>query len=122
MRIARALAQHGYAILLDEPTAGLDVRHEIELFALLRGLASQGRTVVIVTHNLSLASRLADRVLLFSEGALAAQGESRDVLTGETLTRVYGWPVDVVEHPGVNGTAGGPLVVPRLTPPTGPVP
>lgn len=115
VRIARALAQHGSAIVLDEPTAGLDVRHEIELFALLHGLASQGRTVVLVTHNLSLASRLADQVLLFSEGALVAQGGPRSVLTGDTLSRVYGWPIDVVPHPGPGTDAGGPLVVPRLT-------
>lgn len=121
VRIARALAQHGSAIVLDEPTAGLDVRHEIELFALLRGLASQGRTVVLVTHNLSLASRLADQVLLFGEGALVAQGDPRTVLTGATLSRVYGWPIDVIEHVGADGQPGGPLVVPRLTPQAGPV-
>jgi iron complex transport system ATP-binding protein len=117
VRIARALAQHGSAIVLDEPTAGLDVRHEIELFALLRGLAAQGRTVVLVTHNLSLASRLADRILLFSEGALVAQGETRSVLTGATLSSVYGWPIDVVPHPGPGDESGSPLVVPRLVPP-----
>jgi len=117
VRIARALAQHGSALVLDEPTAGLDVRHEIELFALLRGLASYGRTVVLVTHNLSLASRLADRVLLFSEGELVAHGDTAAVLTGERLTRVYGWPIDVVRHPGPGEEAGRPLVVPRLTAP-----
>jgi iron complex transport system ATP-binding protein len=117
VRIARALAQHGSAIVLDEPTAGLDVRHEIELFALLRALASQGRTVVLVTHNLSLASRLADRILLFSEGTLAAQGDARSVLTGDTLSTVYGWPIDVVRHPGPGAETGSPLVVPRLTQP-----
>jgi iron complex transport system ATP-binding protein len=121
VRIARALAQHGSAIVLDEPTAGLDVRHEIELFALLRGLAADGRTVVLVTHNLSLAARLADRILLFSEGALVAHGTAAAVLTGDTLSKVYGWPIDVVEHTAADGQVGGPLVVPRLTPPAGPV-
>jgi ABC-type cobalamin/Fe3+-siderophores transport system ATPase subunit len=116
VRIARALAQHGSAIVLDEPTAGLDVRHEIELFALLRVLATQGRTVVLVTHNLSLASRLADRALLFDKGALVAQGDARSVLTGDILSRVYGWPIDVVPHPGPHDE-GAPLVVPRLMPP-----
>ena len=120
VRIARALAQDGKALVLDEPTAGLDVRHEVELFALLRGLASQGRTILLVTHNLSLASRLADRVLLLSEGVLVAEGDSSAVLTSETLSRVYGWPIDVVAHPGINGEPGGPLVVPRLTPPATP--
>ena len=120
VRIARALAQHGSAIVLDEPTAGLDVRHEIELFALLRGLALHGRTVVLVTHNISLAARLADRILLFSDGMLVAQGDTRSVITGETLSAVYGWPIDVVQHPGPGAEAGGALVVPRLTSPTGP--
>lgn len=114
VRIARALAQHGSAIVLDEPTAGLDVRHEIELFALLRGLAAHGRTVVLVTHNLSLASRLADRILLFSEGTLAAQGDTRAVLTDRLLSKVYGWPIDVLAHPGPGDETGRPLVLPRL--------
>ncbi len=115
VRIARALAQHGSAIVLDEPTAGLDVRHEVELFALLRGLVAVRRTVVLVTHNLALASRLADRIILFSEGALVAQGETSAVLTGELLSRVYRWPIDVLPHPGPGDETGRPLVVPRLT-------
>jgi iron complex transport system ATP-binding protein len=119
VRIARALAQHGSAIVLDEPTAGLDVRHEIELFALLRGLAAHGRIVVLVTHNLSLASRLADRILLFSEGALVAEGDTGTVLTGSMLSTVYGWPIDVVPHPGPGAETGRLLVVPRLALPVG---
>jgi len=120
VRIARALAQHGSAIVLDEPTAGLDVRHEIELFALLRGLAADGRTVVLVTHNLSLAARLADRILLFADGTLVAHGTAAAVLTGDTLSTVYGWPIDVVPHPGPGHEAGRPLVVPRLALPVEP--
>lgn len=114
VRIARALAQQGKALVLDEPSAGLDIRHEVELFVLCSRLVTAGRTVVIVTHNLSLAARLADRVLLFDRGRLAAAGVPENVLTGETLSRVYGWPIDVVRHPGPGHDAGSPLVVPRI--------
>ncbi len=116
VRIARALAQEGEALLLDEPSAGLDIRHEVELFVLCARLARAGRTVVVLTHNLGLAARLADRVLLFDRGRLAIAGSPRDVLTAETLTRVYGWPVDVVAHPGPGVETGTPLVVPRIDP------
>lgn len=115
VRIARALAQHGSALVLDEPTAGLDVKHEVELFALLRALAVAKRTVVVVTHNLSLASQLADQVLLFAEGSLVASGETQAVLTSETLSSVYGWPIDVVAHPGAGEESGRPVIVPRLS-------
>jgi iron complex transport system ATP-binding protein len=114
VRIARALAQEGEALLLDEPSAGLDIRHEVELFVLCARLAAAGRTVVIVTHNLGLAARLASRVLLFDRGRLAIAGAPQDVLTSETLSRVYGWPVDVVPHPGPGEESGSPLVVARI--------
>ena len=114
VRIARALAQEGQALLLDEPSAGLDIRHEVELFVLCAGLAAAGRTVVIVTHNLGLAARLADRVILFDRGRVAIAGAPQDVLTSETLSRVYGWPVDVVRHPGPGEETGSPLVVARI--------
>jgi len=114
IRIARALAQQGEALVLDEPSAGLDVRHEVELFVLCHRLVRAGRTVVIVTHNLTLAARLADRVLLFDRGRLAVAGAPRDVLTEATLSRVYSWPVEVVRHPGPGPDAGSPLVVPRI--------
>ena len=114
VRIARALAQQGDALLLDEPSAGLDIRHEVELFVLCAQLAAAGRTVVIVTHNLGLAARLADRVLLFDGGHLAIAGAPQEVLTGETLSRVYGWPVEVVLHRGPGHETGSPLIVPRI--------
>jgi iron complex transport system ATP-binding protein len=114
IRIARALAQQGSALVLDEPSAGLDIRHEVELFVLCRRLVTAGRTIVIVTHNLSLAARLSDSVLLFDRGRLAAAGAPREILTAETLSRVYGWPVEVVRHPGPGPDEGSPLVVPCI--------
>lgn len=114
IRIARALAQQGEALVLDEPSAGLDVRHEVELFVLCNRLVRAGRTVVIVTHSLTLAARLSDRVLLFDRGRLAVAGAPQEVLTEATLSRVYGWPIEVVRHPGPGPDAGSPLIVPRI--------
>jgi len=118
VRIARALAQQGRAMLLDEPTAGLDVRHEIELFTLLRRLGRGDRTVVLVTHNLLLAARTADQVLLLDRGHLAGAGSPADVLTAERLTQVYGWPIDVTLAPDATG-AMRPVILPRLDLPGG---
>jgi ABC-type cobalamin/Fe3+-siderophores transport system ATPase subunit len=116
VRVARALAQSGLALVLDEPTAGLDVRHEVELFVLMRSLASSGRAVVLVTHNLILAARMVDRVLLLSEGRLVAHGPPVAVLTPATLTAVYGWPIEVLPHPGPGSEMGAPIVLPSLAP------
>jgi iron complex transport system ATP-binding protein len=113
VRIARALAQDGGALVLDEPTAGLDVRHEIELLSLLQRLAHAGRTVVLVTHNLMLAARMADHVLLLACGTLAGAGAPQVVLTSETLSRVYGWPIDVLSVADRLGTPL-PLIVPQV--------
>lgn len=113
VRIARALAQQGAALLLDEPTAGLDIRHEMELFALLGQLARQGHTIVLVTHHLSLAARVADQVLLLEHGRLAGAGAPADILTAAQLTQVYGWPVEVEVEADEAGTLR-PLITPQL--------
>lgn len=97
VRIARALAQEPRVLLLDEPTAALDMRYEMSIFRLLRELAADGETaVVLVTHNLNLAARFGDRHLLLREGATAAEGNAAQVITGQNISRVYGWPVTVV--------------------------
>ncbi len=114
VRVARALAQDASVLLLDEPTASLDVRHEVELFELLRRLADANTRVVVVTHHLSLAAQLADSVLLLAQGQVIASGASHAVLTSETLTAAYEWPVDVVQHGGPDGQLV-PLVMPRVT-------
>lgn len=101
VRIARALAQEPRLLVLDEPTAGLDLRHEMELFELVRRLVDrQGLGSVMVTHDVNLAARYADRVILLSEGRTAAQGPPRDVLTQQTVAEVYGWPVLISSFDG----------------------
>jgi iron complex transport system ATP-binding protein len=112
-RIARALAQRPRTLVLDEPTAALDVKHEMAIFELLASLARHGGvSVVVVTHNLNLAARYADRLLLLDRGRVAAEGAPECVLEQERLEAVYGWPVAVTTHPGPGPDAGAPQVVP----------
>ncbi|HEX8451160.1 MAG TPA: ABC transporter ATP-binding protein [Longimicrobium sp.] len=111
-RVARALAQEPRALALDEPTAALDVSHEMAIWELLRDLARAGTTVLVVTHNLNLAARYADHLVLLHRGRVAAAGTPAQVLTRDTVERVYGWPVRVVPHPGPGPDAGAPQVVP----------
>ena len=111
-RVARALAQEPRALALDEPTAALDMGHEMVIWELLRELGRGGTTVLVVTHNLNLAARYADRLVLLHRGRVAAAGPPAQVLVRETLERVYGWPVRVVPHPGPGPDAGAPQVVP----------
>ena len=112
VRIARALAQEPETLVLDEPTAALDIRHEMEIFELVAALAAAGGvTVVLVTHNINLAARYASRILLLDRGRVAAEGEPAAVLTRETVERVYRWPVVVERHPGPGRDEGAPQVV-----------
>ncbi|HUR94147.1 MAG TPA: ABC transporter ATP-binding protein [Gemmatimonadales bacterium] len=107
VRLARTLAQEPGALVLDEPTAALDVRHEMEMLELIRSLVDGGLAGLVVTHQLNLAARYADRMLLLSEGRLVAQGPPREVLDGDTLQRVFEWPVAVTTW-----CDGSPQVVP----------
>lgn len=111
-RVARALAQEAPALALDEPTAALDVGHEMAIFELLRDLGRAGKTILLVTHNLNLAARYADRLVLLDRGRVAAQGGPAEVMTRATVERVYGWPVQLTAHPGPGPDTGAPQVVP----------
>ena len=95
VRIARALAQEPRLLLLDEPTAALDVRHEMEVLELVRRLADQGLAALLVTHHLNLAARYADRMVLLNRGQLAGVGRPATVLTPPRLQQVFEWPVAV---------------------------
>jgi iron complex transport system ATP-binding protein len=106
-RIARALAQQPRALVLDEPTASLDVRHEMEVFELVSRLTEAGTAALIVTHHLNLAARYARRMVLLEEGRVAAQGAPADVLRPEVVARVFEWPVAITTW-----CDGAPQVVP----------
>lgn len=108
VRIARALAQEPSALVLDEPTASLDIRHEMAILELLRTSSDDGMTVLVVTHGLDLAARFADRMLLLAGGQVAAEGAPADVMHSQVLEKVYRWPIAVEADPST-GT-------PRVTP------
>lgn len=95
VRIARALAATPRFLLLDEPTSALDVGHEMALFELLRSLVSSGLGVVVITHQLNLAARFADRLLLLDRGRAVTEGSPAEVLTADRVSGLFGWPVAV---------------------------
>ncbi len=99
VRVARALAQQPHALVLDEPTASLDVGHEMGVLELLRGAAECGITVLWITHHLDLAARYAERILLLREGRVGAVGTPDEVMTADNLSEVYGWPIAVSRDP-----------------------
>lgn len=115
VRIARALVGEPRALVLDEPTASLDVRHEMELFELIRQLVEGGLAGLVITHHLNLAARFADRMVLLNGGAVVAEGTPREVLQRETLSRVFEWPVAVTTW-----CDGSPQVVPLRPGESGP--
>lgn len=97
---ARILCQETPLVLLDEPTAALDLRHQDQVLAQARHLASAGEAVVVVIHDLSVAAAYADRICVLSGGRVAADGTPAEVLDPELIGRVYEHPVDVLHHQG----------------------
>ncbi|MEN5417972.1 heme ABC transporter ATP-binding protein [Stenotrophomonas sp. TWI169] len=106
---ARVLAQDTPLLLLDEPTAALDLRHQERTLRSVRACAEAGAgaCVIVVLHDLNLAAGHADRIVLLEQGRVAADGSPAQVLTVDTLQRVYQQDVVVLEHP----KRGVPLVV-----------
>jgi iron complex transport system ATP-binding protein len=111
VRLARALAQGGDAIVLDEPTAFLDIGHEMAVFELLSRLAAEGRAVLLVSHQLNLVARFAAWMVLLHRGRVAAAGAVDEVMRADVLQRVYEWPLVVTRDPAV----GAPALVPLRT-------
>jgi iron complex transport system ATP-binding protein len=107
--IASALTQSPDVLLLDEPTASLDLGYQLEVAALLRRLnRDRGVTMVLATHDLNLAASLCDRLILMRDGRVVAQGPTRDVLTASSIRRIYDVEADVSFH----GAAGHVTVTP----------
>lgn len=106
--IARALAQEPEIMLLDEPTASLDIHHQVDFLDLIRTLNRERRlTLVMASHDMNLASEFCDRILLLREGKIHTIGSPREVITREAIEEVYGCKVWIDENP-VSG-------MPRIT-------
>ncbi|MVO84004.1 heme ABC transporter ATP-binding protein [Streptomyces sp. p1417] len=113
--LARVLAQSAPLLLLDEPTAALDLRHQELVLRVCRERAAAGDAVVVVLHDLGLAAAYADRVVVLDGGTVAADGAPVDVFDERLLSDVYRQPVEVLPHP----RTGTLLVTPRRAPAPG---
>lgn len=107
--LARALAQDARVLLLDEPTSHLDLRHRVTVLEQVRDFVAGGRSALVVSHDLGLAARSADRLALLAGGRLAGLGTPDQVLRPEILRAVFGVETSIVETPD-----GGVVVVPSL--------
>lgn len=107
--LARVLATEAPIVLADEPTASLDPRYQLAVVDILRRHARAGGAVVAVLHDLGLAARSADRIVVMAEGGIAAGGSPRDVLTETLLGDIFGVAAEIVE------VRGAPVIVPWAT-------
>jgi iron complex transport system ATP-binding protein len=109
--VARALAQQPQILLLDEPTSSLDIRHQLEILCILRSLTEdKDRSIIMSIHDLNLASRFSDKMLLLRKGEIYAAGSPNDVLTASNIETIYGVKCTVS-----TSSLGTPQVTPLLS-------
>jgi iron complex transport system ATP-binding protein len=109
--VARALAQQPQTLLLDEPTSSLDIRHQLEILCMVKSLTeNQAHSVVVTMHDLNMASRFSDRLLMLKKGEIFACGTPKEVLTEENIKAVYG-----IESQVSDSFMGIPQVTPLLS-------
>ena len=103
--LARALASEAPVLLADEPTVSLDPRHQLVVMGLLKRVAQDGAAVLAIVHDLALAARFADRIVVMDRGRVVAQGEPREVLTPERIAAVFAVEAEIAD------TAAGPIPI-----------
>lgn len=101
VQLARLLVGDAPLVIADEPTAALDIRHQLQLMQTMRKLADSGKTVVLALHDLPLAARYCDRIIMLERGRLRAQGTPEDVLTPALVGDVYGVSSEFRRRDGV---------------------
>ncbi|MGN0065646.1 MAG: ABC transporter ATP-binding protein [Nocardioides sp.] len=106
--LAMVLAQETPLLLLDEPTTYLDIAHQVEVLELAKRLRHEGRTVVAVLHELHLAFRYAEHLVVMKDGHVVATGDPRDIVTAELVEQVYDLPCRIIPDP----ETGTPIVIP----------
>jgi len=105
--IARALAQEQQVLLLDEPISNLDIKHQLEVLGIIRSVAREKRiAAVIAIHDLNLASRFSDKIILLHKGRIYDAGKPAKVLIQENIRTVYGVEVEISNNSGI------PYIVP----------
>ncbi len=111
--IAMALAQQTPVVLLDEPTAFLDLKVQVDILSLLRKIAHEEmRTIVVVLHDLNIAASLADRMVMIRDGSIQADGPATEVFTAQNLSQVFGLNATILHDPDT----GRPVCLPKITP------
>lgn len=111
------LAQNTDLVLLDEPTSALDIGHQAEVMEAVLNIVAEGRTVLIVIHDLGVAARYCDEIIALDNGHIAAMGPAREVINKALVDRLYHTDVDILAAPG----DGAPVVVPRRRKPAHPL-
>lgn len=97
--IARALAQEPKILLMDEPTSHLDIKNQIEILDLMKRLANDGLTVISVLHDINMAARYCDELILLKDGKIVSSGRTEDVLTTKNIKNVFGISVSIKKDP-----------------------
>ena len=105
---ARVFYQDTPVVLLDEPTAALDLHHAEKIMGMMRARAAAGKAVVVVLHDLSAAAAYADHVVVVAQGRVVKQGPPAEILDAQTISEVYGIGVEVLQD-----SAGNPVLVPQ---------
>ena len=114
--IAKVLAQNPSIILLDEPTSHLDINHQIDLLNLLRTLNKEkGTTIILVIHDINLAARFSDDIILLNEGEIIGSGNPEDVITAENMEKAYNLDVAIENNKYTNTVSLIPLKLRRIS-------
>ena len=91
------IAQEAGCLLLDEPISALDISHQVDVLRLIHSFChDKNRSVIVVLHDLNMAARFCDHIVALHSGRLAFQGDPREFMTSETLSKIYGAPMEIL--------------------------